>query len=448
MKKIASGNVASRDPAVPAAITHPIPPSGSHHEAVSIPHQPTPSATNHHVNYSMNARVAESAQLVGFLEQRVDQGYDWGPWRVVMSRRLGRPFFYNSVTKIGQFAVPPELNVVPSPTQSQASQLDGMEADHASSGHHQQWHMSAHNGSMPPTEGGGYTMHGTGLSATSAVGSSGGYDSNTHLHRAPTAERVMHYDHYLGEADEEESPFHMLWDSNAHEDAAFDELDPTAFLLSEHPPAHLSAPSSHGTSSASTAIATSTGESSTLVEGTASGTAIVLPQSTPFARGVAYSNTSSSSSHTRSAGNPVPTGGSSSPWVVDVEAETSSNDRTTRNSQTKAQSSQPHGAGSSSMQPTTWACQACTYLNDLTTYTCDICGTVDVQVQQSFSRPLLRSGHMLSTPGASNNNSAGRSQHQRGGSQAASQSQQQNKLTGSKLKPPASAAKPNKKAKK
>ena len=427
----------------PIAGSNPVPPE-IHHENFSIPHQHPPSSTDN-LNVSMNARAAESAHLVGFLEQRVDQGYDWGPWRVVMSRRLGRPFFYNAITKIGQFSVPPELNVVPSPTQSQASQLDGMEADHASSAPHHPWRMSAPNG--VPSTAGGYVMEGTGLSATSAVGSTDG-NGNSHLHRASTAERVMHCDHYLGEADEEESPFHMLWDTNTHEDPVFDELDPSAFLLSEQPANHLSAHSSHGTSGASTAIATATGESSTGVEGTAPGTAMVLPQSTPFARGVAYSNTSSSS-HTSTAVNPVPTGGPASPWVVvDVEADASANDRSTRSSQLARHSSQPQEPVANNTQPTTWACQACTYLNDMTTYTCDICGTVDLQVQQSFSRPLLRSGHVLSTPAVSNNSSTGRYPLQRSGSQTAVQSQQQSRLSGSKVKPPASAAKPNKKARK
>lgn len=40
-------------------------------------------------------------------------GYNWGPWRVVMSNKLGKPFFYNTVTKIGQFAIPKELKMIP-----------------------------------------------------------------------------------------------------------------------------------------------------------------------------------------------------------------------------------------------------------------------------------------------------------------------------------------------
>ena len=32
---------------------------------------------------------------------------------MVMSNKLGKPFFYNTVTKIGQFAIPNELKMIP-----------------------------------------------------------------------------------------------------------------------------------------------------------------------------------------------------------------------------------------------------------------------------------------------------------------------------------------------
>jgi hypothetical protein len=35
--------------------------------------------------------------------------YTWDNWRVVMSDKVGKPFFYNTVTNIGQFEVPKEL---------------------------------------------------------------------------------------------------------------------------------------------------------------------------------------------------------------------------------------------------------------------------------------------------------------------------------------------------
>ncbi len=39
--------------------------------------------------------------------------YDWGPWRVVMSNKLARPFFFNTLTRIGQFDPPRELTIIP-----------------------------------------------------------------------------------------------------------------------------------------------------------------------------------------------------------------------------------------------------------------------------------------------------------------------------------------------
>lgn len=35
--------------------------------------------------------------------------YSWGSWRVIMSKVLNRPFFYNVTSKIGQFDIPAEL---------------------------------------------------------------------------------------------------------------------------------------------------------------------------------------------------------------------------------------------------------------------------------------------------------------------------------------------------
>ena len=46
------------------------------------------------------------------LSHNINEDYDWGPWRIVMSRKLLRPFFYNTLTGIGQFKIPPELNIV------------------------------------------------------------------------------------------------------------------------------------------------------------------------------------------------------------------------------------------------------------------------------------------------------------------------------------------------
>jgi hypothetical protein len=37
--------------------------------------------------------------------------YGWGIWRVIMSDNAGRPFFYNTETKTGQFSIPDELTV-------------------------------------------------------------------------------------------------------------------------------------------------------------------------------------------------------------------------------------------------------------------------------------------------------------------------------------------------
>lgn len=43
---------------------------------------------------------------------QIDEDYNWGPWRIVMSTKLLRPFFFNTLTGIGQFKIPPELNII------------------------------------------------------------------------------------------------------------------------------------------------------------------------------------------------------------------------------------------------------------------------------------------------------------------------------------------------
>lgn len=251
---------------------------------------------------------------------------------------------------------------------------------------------------------------------------------------------VEHYDQYL---DEEESPFHLLWDSSHHE---LDELDP--FLLPDHSHAdthtHSDPVAGHVLSGGDGAPFPPGADPRTAPtqqrhtaaaapmftggpEATAVSTAADVPNSTPFPRGgVAYTDMSATSS-VGSAGVP------STPWVVIDEdlAESSAGG--------------PVGASHFSRNTplaaaqTSWACQACTFHNPMTTYTCDMCNTVDTVMQQSFSRPLLRSHQQ--TPGSTNGFATGRSQRL---SQPIST---QTKLSGSKSKPPASAAKSSKKSK-
>jgi len=50
--------------------------------------------------------------------------YDWGPWRVVMSNALGKPFFFNTATEIGQFAIPKELKMIPFEDEDEEEDLE------------------------------------------------------------------------------------------------------------------------------------------------------------------------------------------------------------------------------------------------------------------------------------------------------------------------------------
>lgn len=441
---------------------------------------------------SLNAQVAhnsggtsvggvESAQLVAFLEQQVDRGYDWGPWRVVMSRRLGRPFFYNSITKIGQFAVPPELHVIPSPSQSQqASQSSPAQSHH----HHQPHYLEGEMHQYMPMQAPGLPprdhLHASQMAfdqyhaSHPCEGAHSGHDHQPVYPHHPLAgsgasatsghsampgtadEGVVHYDHYL---DEEESPFHLLWDSNHHD---LDELDPASFLLPDHnhnishagssssagngttggvaapfPPG--TAPTAAPSQASLTGTATSTFVSG--AEATAVSTAMDVPNSTPFPRGgVAYTDLSATSSLGSAHGH-------STPWVVvddDLIVPGTGGGPLSAPHFSPSGLASGHSSGAAGMfsapvEPTSWACQACTFHNPMTTYTCDMCNTVDVAMQQSFSRPLLRSHQH--TPAAASGGFTGRSQRL---SQPVTS---QTKLTGSKTKPPASAVKSTKKTK-
>eukprot|EP01034_Spumella_vulgaris_P030935 gene30935-38234_t len=59
----------------------------------------------------------------------LDRPYTWGPWRVVMSHKLGRPFFFNTQTQIGQFAVPPELLLTVRPTDEEEEEEESQPID-------------------------------------------------------------------------------------------------------------------------------------------------------------------------------------------------------------------------------------------------------------------------------------------------------------------------------
>lgn len=56
---------------------------------------------------------SEPASKADLLSQDTPKrdSYTWGPWRVVMSNKLVKPFYFNTITGIGQFACPEELMV-------------------------------------------------------------------------------------------------------------------------------------------------------------------------------------------------------------------------------------------------------------------------------------------------------------------------------------------------
>lgn len=60
------------------------------------------------------ARASKASTAEGTEESKLAPVEDYEDeeqpvWRVVWSEKLGRPFFFNTISNIGQFAVPPEL---------------------------------------------------------------------------------------------------------------------------------------------------------------------------------------------------------------------------------------------------------------------------------------------------------------------------------------------------
>ena len=55
--------------------------------------------------------------------------YSDGKWRILMSNKLGRPFFYNSETKIGQFSIPEEFTTTSAQEEEEHTSLVELQDD-------------------------------------------------------------------------------------------------------------------------------------------------------------------------------------------------------------------------------------------------------------------------------------------------------------------------------
>ena len=325
----------------------------------NISHSSTSSSSSNNVHPSQQSEseLAESARLVCRLGGLLQQGYDWGPWRVVMSRKLARPFFYHTLTGIGQFAVPPELAVV----------IDD-----------ESYNQDCGATGGAPEMSGGNTASAVGVegnnSGTSAIMSSQrlsqrsqrSCNSSSNSSSGPVAEYVNHSTGpQTNLLREEESPFHMLVDGRSPLSGPFRRLGSLQSASSGLPSD--SAEQAHQSSAPLSYLPTATS------------TDIDLPQPTPFPRGVAsYPSTSSSSV-------PATTGIATTPGYRESDSQ------------------QVLTSTASAAPADEWSCGTCTYLNNMQTCQCDMCGTVDQEMESRFNRPFLRSHRSAAAVSTSSN---------------------------------------------
>jgi hypothetical protein len=382
-------------------------------------------------------RVEQSAALVCSLEQLLRRGYDWGPWRVVMSRKLARPFFFNTTTGVGQFAVPPELQlVIDDEAQALASvevvDLEDCEKEALGEPECKEVTKETSQGRRTRSK----------SSQPSAVDAEGAV-------KQPSRATAVNAGY---EDDEEESPFHMLVDSQGESQGRFGSQssglgDSTRRRM---PRARASgiAEVSFSYASASSSSSAVTGErgGATSHPGTISGattvaylptamsTAMDLPQPTPYPLGAAAFTPSASTgpgTGTPSHATPGFTGGIEDGMAAASGAIQRDAGRRSAGAgggigfEASASSQIPglfavRSGDAAAVAPTEWSCGTCTYLNGFHTYSCDMCGAVDKAVQSRFSKPLLRSSAPASqhSSGARKKSSQG-SAHNSGSSKKA-----------------------------
>lgn len=367
----------------------------------------------------LESEVAQSAQLLLTVERLLQSGFDFAPWRVLVSERLARPFFYNSETRVGQFAVPAELADIladPEVTERRATASANQVAEVAAVDTGSQ----ARRGSQRSQEDGGHTASEQPRSQRSRNSQSsqqnGGSSNAGGIGASRRSTRGSARIHNSGGTDlaeepDEESPFHMLVEGS--------QAQATGRGASQEAFHALTSSSSTGTSSEFTYTAAHT----------AASTARELPLPTPHplagARaGIAarvFSGLSGEASSAESDTGDGDTGGAGYPHSAQSRAHSgeqlSGDEDGVETGEVEATAIV--GASSSSSSSTDhWACTVCTYHNNMITHTCEMCGTVDKAMQGRVTTPWLRSSSSSSSNGRISSSQSAASQRKRPSSQS------------------------------
>jgi hypothetical protein len=322
------------------------------------------------------------AHVIRNIEQLLRGGYDFAPWQVIVSEKVARPFFYNTELKLGQFAVPPSLAVaIEDPgsvlgvhicTTGSISGSDGIAVGSST----RALPELSQEDRVRTVENGVSASCSTNQQATSQPSASQGNVENSSSTRAASTRRVTRR---TPPEDEEESPFHLLG-------SAIEPLDSAGPSGADDDPFG---------SAASATVAKVLGYPTT-----AASTAMDLPGPTPHPRaaGIASRDLSLLSADSSAA----------SIWGAGETRATAPTQqgRAKQNSQASSAfdddlldltTAPAVSSSSSSSASKEWSCDACTYINGLHTYTCEMCGTVDNAAQNRFNKPLLRSGTITSS---------------------------------------------------
>jgi hypothetical protein len=324
----------------------------------------------------------DKAHVIRNIEQLLRGGYDFTPWQVIVSEKVARPFFYNMELKLGQFAVPPSLAVaIEDPgsvlgahicTTGSISGSDGIAVGSST----RALPELSQEDRVRTVENGAPASCSTKEPVTSEPSASQRSVENSNSTRAASTRRVTRR---TPPEDEEESPFHLLG-------SAIEPLDGAGPSGADDDPFG---------SAASATVAKVLGYPTT-----AASTAMDLPGPTPYPRaaGIASRDLSLLSADSSAASN----------WGAGETGATAPTQqgRAKQNSQASSAfdddlldltTAPAVSSSSSSSASKEWSCVACTYINGLHTYTCEICGTVDKAVQNRFNKPLLRSGAITSS---------------------------------------------------
>jgi hypothetical protein len=309
---------------------------------------------------------------------------DYGPWRVALSTKLARPFFYNTLTGMGQFAVPPELQQAISELNARPATVTATKKGEKLGGGAEAAERTDMPSAQPPPLQPEHSQRSSRRRTPSSQPSQPEQPSASQQPNKASQSQSHGGDQGRFDEDEEESPFHMLVDSQ-------NSTGMPTFSVS-------------GASSGTGAAARS--GVSQFQEHTAASTAREMPKATPYPVGGV--GTSAGVAEMTDLTALSQEDGDSAAADAGHDAGVQETSRVSKHPISPTAALFPaSAAGIAEPGKREWSCAVCTYLNSIHTYTCAMCNTVDKAEQSRFSKPLLRSGLIVSSGSSSGGGKSG-----------------------------------------